>query len=219
MNKVYVEQSFAPENPLENMGIVIKTKDSAEFDISEYEDWHKENIYCYSHSGRVFSNNPFSDKWDSGIYGLMFIPKDFFGDNNYKESVKKLFEEFTDWAEGDVYDITYCKTNNPDYTIDNVDTADLMLEKICFYSMYLNEEKNQELLDFIKENKIKKNEIEEINESELFEEFRSRYVGRNILGYIKKNEIYQADNENYSEMEMYGYSKVLDHIKTSSSTI
>lgn len=67
-------------------------------------------IYRFEHGGVVYRNEPFNDPWDSGLAGMVSIPKSTAkqewpndprqGALNYLEALTKSFSA---WANGDVY--------------------------------------------------------------------------------------------------------------------
>jgi len=67
-------------------------------------------IYKFEHGGVAYRNEPFNDPWDSGLVGMVAIPKSTAkqewakdprqGALNYLES---LTEQFSAWANGDCY--------------------------------------------------------------------------------------------------------------------
>ena len=207
MVKKFITQSFGVENPLLDYGIEIHTKDTPDYDISRYtKGWKYEPIYLYDHSGRVFKNYPFSDKWDSGPYGVMFIPENFFNENEYEEGVKSLFEEYTQWAEGEVFDIHFC---NQETDLSYEYETELFLEPINIESLYFND--NQELLTFMSKNKLRKKDLYDL---EKFDRFLSEYVGFNVFGLIKKSEVLD-----YSVFEVIGYDSVQNEFNTKDNIV
>lgn len=45
-------------------------------DIRKSEEYIAKPVYFYDHSGIVLSLTPFSDRWDSGVLGLIYITKE-----------------------------------------------------------------------------------------------------------------------------------------------
>lgn len=212
MKKIIVQQSNYLENPLKAMGILmLNRQNSAEFQLkSKLIELEKENsifpVYEYNHSGRIFRRTPFSDKWDSGLYGVICIPKEMLPKEEIKihDIVDSILEMYTNWAEGEVYDFCFCNTEDSGKESFN-SLSDLYIERIDFDNMI----EHEDLLNFMKENKIYHHSIiESLNEDCRFESFRSRYVGKNMFGYIKYEELNGEWNS-----EIYGYIETENEIK------
>lgn len=61
-------------------------------------------IYAYIHSGIALSTAPFGDKWDSGLFGIIAIPKSTF---DSKEKAEEFMEgeiqELQQYYDGEIY--------------------------------------------------------------------------------------------------------------------
>lgn len=67
-------------------------------------DHYMLKIYAYIHSGISLSTTPFSDAWDSGLFGIIAIPKSTF---DSKEKAEKFMEdeiqELQQYYDGEIY--------------------------------------------------------------------------------------------------------------------
>lgn len=105
-----------PPNPLEDSGVEIKVyAPLSRYNIGntkqDAEPGTKVAIpfYAYIHGSIAVSLNPYSDPWDSGRAGTIYIDdevldRDFNGDLGLgKDAVLAWFNEYKAWVEGDVF--------------------------------------------------------------------------------------------------------------------
>jgi len=198
----YIEQSENLGNPLADQGIKMfmgqQEVDSEEaLSLKSNEDYIFSPVFCFSHSGRIFKGSPFNDAWDSGLAGVMFIPVESFSTDFFPaepsvllEYVNSLLDEYTNWAEGYVYDIHILDVEAEDTDLfdpESFDIHELMLEPLCLESMF--EDRSTVLMDFMKENDITIKYVEsQSNLSSVFEDFKKLYLGKNVFGLIPNTE-------------------------------
>lgn len=213
--KVIIRPAECVSNPLEDMGIIcINRNNTKESDISgrlkilSEQGFTFKRVYCYDHSGRVFSETPSNGcQFDNYLYGLFGFPKDF---DLSDKSVESVYELYTQWAEGDVYDYIIIKDTEDDLCSS---VFDYMLEKIDFQAMYENG--SMLIQEFMKNNGISKKSVinEDINYDERFAPLRSLYLGKTKQGLILKSEIEDLE-WNY---EIFGIENVEKEIEDSKS--
>jgi hypothetical protein len=81
----------------------------AQFEAEAKDDWTIFKLFLYDHSGTSYQpsengKNPFSCPWDSGRVGIIALhTSDFDKNANLFECAKSICEEYTSWANGEVY--------------------------------------------------------------------------------------------------------------------
>lgn len=210
MSRLIIKQSSDVTNPLEEDGIICINRNNTKKEninnrLKELDNqgYIIKRIYCYEHGGRVFSPTLTNGcNFDNYIYGVFAIPKDF---NLSEENIKNIYETYTLWSEGEVYD--YIVIDDPNYELDSRNIFDCFLEKIDYQELYENN--SEEILNYIKENKIKKSSIEDINIDDRFDNFKKLYFGKTKQGLISYKEIKEME-WNY---EIFGISQIEEEIK------
>lgn len=184
-------QSEINENPLENMDIICITRDNTpankisdkmrELKKLEYKFFP---VYILDHSGRTFKRTPFKDKWDSYLYGMFAIPKEYECTDTFLDDI---YKEYGHWAEGEVYDVILLDGEGPSSNV-----FDYFVSEIDLYDLW--EGKNAELMLYIKEKRLKYRNFENDLYDNLYKEFKSRYIGKTKAhGLIKKEVIEDKD--------------------------
>lgn len=203
--KVIIKPSDCVSNPVEDMGIICLNRNNTkaadlpaklkELDSNGYK---LKRIFCYEHSGRVFSESPLNNcPFDNYLYGTFAFPADL---ELTEEFVKSIYELYTQWAEGEVYDYIIIKDTEDDKF---PSIFDYFLEKIDYQSMYENG--SMLIQDFMKVNKISKKSInEDLNYDERFAPLRSLYLGKTKQGLVTYKEIEDIE-WNY---EIYGLESI-----------
>lgn len=71
------------------------------------EGWKAFPVYAYIHSGiRIRASegeNPFTDPWDSGFFGLLMLNRKYWGKKITLEQANGLLKSYTQWANGDCW--------------------------------------------------------------------------------------------------------------------
>lgn len=200
--KIIIKHSILLESPLIELGIInINRNNTKKEDIdSKMKELAEKGyilkpVYCYEHSGRVFSEHKRNNcQFDNYLYGVFAFPKDF---DLSEESVSNVYKDYTMYAEGDVYDFMIISGSGK---IENV--FDFFVENIDYQELFENGSSIIE--EFMKKNKIKKSSIENINDDKRFDELRLKYYGKNKQGLITVKEV--EDGEWYNDI--YGLEEV-----------
>lgn len=206
--KIIISQSENVSNPLEDMGIICLNRNNSKHSempskmkaLNE-QGYKLERVFCYDHGGRVFKRHSFNDQWDSYLYGIFAFPQDM---DLTEEFLDSIYEEYTQWAEGEVYDYIVLNETS-DIKVDSV--LDYYLEKIDFDSMFEN--RDSLIMDFMKENKISIKSVEDIYSDNRFTEFRNQFLGKTKQGYIYKKEL---DNLEWT-FEIFGLDNLEKEFK------
>lgn len=189
-NFIYL-QSDVTENPLENMGIICIDRRNVSADnvnerlsVLKKDGYQLFPVYVLDHSGRTFKRIPFNDTWDSYLYGMFAIPKEYECTEVFLDSI---YKEYGYWAEGEVYDIILLDGEGPSNNV-----FDYFVSEIDLYDLWENT--NSELMSYIKEKKLKYHNFENDLYSNLYNEFKSRYIGKTKAhGLIKKEILEDKD--------------------------
>lgn len=188
--KVAIVETAGEYNPLEESGIIcLNRNNTSDTEISErlkeldFKGYFFKRVYVYEHSGRIFSQYPFSDQWYSRLYGVFAFPNEM-AENLSEEDYDRFYEQYTQWAEGEVYDIFI---TNSDSELNVKFAYDLLLKNIDIFKLF--EYRNYELMEFIKNSNLSLLNFEEDFFNGKYEPFLSKYSGRNAFGLIENKEI------------------------------
>lgn len=92
-------RDYNPDN--HSIGEIIGENDRLDKDFLDKH--YIKKIYAYIHSGISLSLQPSSDTWDSGLFGIIALPKEGWGEDEVDNIVDTDIEELNAYYNGEVY--------------------------------------------------------------------------------------------------------------------